>query len=63
VNRFYTGVEEGTPARPFNTVNEANNLAWNGARIKIQSASYPETLTFYKQLTLLAESGPVTIGR
>jgi len=63
VNRAYSGTELGTAAQPFNTVTEANNFAWDGTRIKIRTASYPEALTFNKRLTLLADGGPVTIGR
>ena len=63
VNRLYVGTEEGTPTQPFNTVGEGNTLAWDGARIKIEAGSYPETPTFSKQLTIVANGGPVTIGR
>jgi hypothetical protein len=62
VDGSYSGREEGTPTKPFNTVNEANNFAWDGARIKIQAGSYPETLVFTKTLTVLATGGTVTIG-
>lgn len=62
VDGIYVGEELGTPSKPFNTVGEANNFAWDGSRIKIKSGSYPETLTFTKQLTVLAEGGVVTIG-
>lgn len=55
-------LNNGTPSRPFETVGAANDFAWNGARIKIQSGSYPETLTMDKQLTILASGGTVTIG-
>ena len=64
VDGAYTGpVEVGTSFWPFNTVAEAYRLAWDGARIKIKTGSYPETLTLSKKLTLLALDGPVTIGR
>lgn len=63
VDGAYSGTELGTPTQPFNTVGEANNFAWNGVRIKIQAGSYPETLTFTKQVTLLATGGSVTIGQ
>lgn len=63
VNGSYNGEELGTPTKPYNTVGEANNFAWNGSRIKIQAGSYPETLTFSKELTLLATGGMVTIGQ
>jgi hypothetical protein len=62
VDGAYAGVELGTPDQPFNTVGEANDFAWDGARIKIQAGSYPETLTFSKGLAVRATGGTVTIG-
>lgn len=62
VNHANRGVEEGTPARPFNMVSEANDFAWNGARIRIRAGAYPEALTFSRRLTILADRGVVTIG-
>lgn len=61
VDGSYSGEELGTPTKPFNTVTEANDFAWNGARIKIQTGMYPETLTFSKQLTVIAVGGTVII--
>jgi hypothetical protein len=67
VDRTYNGVGNGTPSKPFKTVSEANNLAWDGAQIKIQSrpqtGSYPETLTFSKRVKVLAQGGTATVGR
>ncbi|MEE9293658.1 MAG: hypothetical protein V3W34_01665 [Phycisphaerae bacterium] len=63
VDGGFVGTELGTPANPFNTVNEANNLAWDGARIKIKAGSYNETLIFSKELLVLADGGTVTIGQ
>ncbi len=63
VDKSYSGTEQGTPSQPYKTIGAANNFAWSGARIKIKASSYPETVTFNKQLTLLAEGGAVTIGR
>jgi hypothetical protein len=63
VDRTYTGEERGTPSKPFNTVGEANNLAWDGAQINIRAGSYPETLTFSKRVKVLAPGGTATIGR
>jgi len=62
IDRAYGGTELGTPTQPFNTVGEANNFAWDGARLKIKTGSYPETLTITKQVTLVANGGVVTIG-
>jgi hypothetical protein len=63
VDRAYAGEETGEPHKPFNTVGEANSLAWNGARIKIKAGSYPETLTFAKRLTVFAHGGTASIGK
>lgn len=63
VDSTYVGEELGTPSKPFNTVGEANNFAWDGVRIKIKAGSYPETLVFSKELTVLAAGGTVTIGQ
>ncbi len=63
VDRNFTGPELGTPSQPFRTVTAAYNFAWDGARIKVRAGSYPETLALSKRVTILAESGAVTIGR
>ena len=62
VDGGYEGQELGTPSEPFNTVVEAYNFAWDGTRIKMAAGSYPESLTFSKQIELLASGGTVTIG-
>ena len=63
VDRDHTAEEQGTPSKPFNTVGEANELAWNGARIKIKAGTYPETLKFSKRIKVVADGGAVTIGQ
>lgn len=63
VDRNYIGEGLGTPSKPFNTVREANNIAWDGAQIKIRSGSYSEALTISKRIRVLTESGTVTIGK
>jgi hypothetical protein len=62
VDAGHSGEELGTPDKPFNTVQEANGFAWDGARIKIQAGAYSEALSFSKKLTVLARGGTVTIG-
>jgi hypothetical protein len=62
VNSAYTGQERGTPSQPFNTVNDANNLAWERARIRIKAGNYPENITFSKRIEVVADGGIVTIG-
>jgi hypothetical protein len=62
VDGAYAGDKDGTPDNPFSAVSEANNFAWNGARISIKAGTYPESLTFSKQVQLLAKGGTVIIG-
>jgi hypothetical protein len=63
VNGSYTGNQEyGTPWEPFNTINEANDYAWNGSQIKIVAGNYPESVTFYKRMQVIADGGTVVIG-
>jgi len=62
VDSAYSGEERGKPTQPFNTVGEANAMAWDGALISIKAGSYPESLTFSKRVGLLAEGGTVYIG-
>ncbi len=62
VNLSYSGEETGEPHKPFNTVGEANHFAWNGARIKIQTGSYSEALTFSKRIQILAKDGTARVG-
>ena len=63
VNGAYVGEDErGRPWDPFNTVTEAVNFAWDGAKIKIQNGSYAESISFIKKIQLLAKDGTVTVG-
>ena len=61
-NSSYTGVEEGTPTKPFRTASAANNFAWNDPCIKFQAGSYPGAITFTKRVTLIAAGGIATLG-
>jgi hypothetical protein len=63
VDRNYVGAEEGTPSRPYNTVNEGKTVAWNGARLKIRTGNYGEGVHFNRPLTVVTDGGAVTIGR
>jgi len=67
VDSSYTGPghpdKNGVPSYPFKTVTDAYNLAWNGARININAGTYPESLTFSKQIQLRAKEGTVKIGK
>jgi len=64
VDGAYTGEDEtGRPWEPFNTVGEANNLAWNGSKIMIQAGAYLEALTVNKQLQVLATGGKAIFGK
>lgn len=62
VDGTYTGEEHGRAWDPFNTVGEANDFAWNGARICVNAGTYPESLMFSKQVQVLAEEGNVSLG-
>ncbi len=62
VDGSYSGIEEGTPSKPFDTVTEGHDFAWDGALIQIEGGSYSETLTLSKQVTLIGVNGSVTIG-
>lgn len=62
VDGNYTAEERGKPTQPFNTVSEANNLAWDGAQIKIKAGSYTEALVLSKRIRMLADGGVVRIG-
>jgi hypothetical protein len=67
VDRSYTSEERGTPSKPFKTVIKANEvineLAWDGAMIRITGGSYPERLTFSRRIKVLAERGSATVGK
>jgi lysyl endopeptidase len=64
VNAAYSGfTQEGSPSQPFKTVSAANDLAWDGVRVKINAGSYPESDRFTTAQVLLAEGGTVIIGR
>lgn len=62
VDRAFIGTEEGTPTRPFNTVPEAHNFAWNGSRIRIRAGSYLLPVVLNKRVEVLASDGVVRIG-
>jgi hypothetical protein len=53
----------GTAGDPYGTVNQANNVAWDGSQIKIIAGSYDETLTISKAVTVEAVNGAVVIGQ
>jgi bacillolysin len=58
-----TGKEDGTIEHPFNTVIEGLNAAFPGDRLFIKSGSYNETITFSKEMEVIAWEGMVTIGQ
>ncbi len=65
VDKNYTGVEDGTTNYPFNTVNEAINFypAWDGAQVKIQAGTYPETLSTPERVRIISNAGTSIIGK
>jgi hypothetical protein len=62
VNASYSGLEEGTPARPFNTFREGYDFAWNGTRIRVSAGAYSAGGVLDKRLELLPAGGVVTLG-
>jgi len=63
IDGAYAGSEQkGTPTAPFKTIGGGNNMAWDGARLKIKGGSYPEKPTFNKHIQILADSSNVHIG-
>ena len=63
VDHTHVGMEDGTPARPFNTVAEASGMAWNGAQINIRAGNYLEAVTISERVRLTAEGDIVRIGQ
>lgn len=63
VDFSHVGEEDGSPARPFNTLDEGADAAPSGSRVLIRPGSSNETLTISKALTLEAYGGTVTIGQ
>jgi hypothetical protein len=62
VNGLHAGVEEGTPALPYRTINGATSIAWDGVRIKVKPGVYPEQIVINRNLVLNADGGAVVIG-
>ena len=62
VNAGNTGLEDGTQARPFNTVIEGIGAVANGGTVWIQAAHYPGAVTSLRPMTLRAQNGTVIIG-
>jgi hypothetical protein len=64
VDAAYTGGNsDGSAARPYRTVNQANQVARPLDLILIQGGSYPEAVTFTTRMTVQSENGSATIGR
>jgi hypothetical protein len=63
VDYAYSGTENGTFERPFNTVSEGVNAALVGGLVRIKSGHGLETLTITKRVTLEAPLGWATIGQ
>jgi hypothetical protein len=63
VDGQYGGAEQGDPLTPYDTVNEANSMAWDGSRMIIENGSYPEATTFEKRMEVLSRGGTVVIGK
>jgi photosystem II stability/assembly factor-like uncharacterized protein len=62
VDRLWTGDEQGTQPEPFDTVQEAIDLAGPGATISIEAGVYNEgAISFTKRGQIVATGGNVTI--
>jgi len=55
-------VPAGYSTCPYLTIEDAIEVGWPEARVKIQAGSYASPLTFDKPMTFLAMNGVVTIG-
>lgn len=55
--------QNGLPGCPFDTIQEANALAWKDVRIEIHAGNYPEAITITKDVKIVPVGGMVTIGQ
>jgi hypothetical protein len=67
VDAAYTGTEDGTIFKPYNTVGEALAFYgsydwWTGGKIRIKAGTYPEVLTLKKRMQVLSRDGAATVG-
>ncbi len=62
VNRSHSGPETGRSNEPFNTLSEALDAAWNGARLRLRAQTYPGARTLNKRIRLEASGGVARIG-
>lgn len=64
VDRLNTsGFEDGTAARPYNTVTEASFAASPGDTIIIRGGNYNETVEFKTAVTVINQNGAAIIGK
>jgi hypothetical protein len=62
VDFAYSGLEDGSFMRPYNTVAEGVSHAPAGGTLMIKAGTSAETATITKTMTIRAFGGPVTIG-
>jgi hypothetical protein len=62
VDFAYSGPEDGSFARPYNTVAEGVSHTATGSVLMIKAGTSAETLTITKAMTIRAFGGPVAIG-
>lgn len=62
VDSLYVGPEDGTAARPFNTVTEGYTAARSGDQLVVRGGRYDETLIIEKLSEITAERGVAVIG-
>lgn len=64
VDRLNTsGFEDGTAARPYNTITEGNSAASPGDTIIIRGGNYNETVEFKTAVTVINQNGAAIIGK
>lgn len=56
-----SGIEDGSVAKPFNTITEAVNAAQSGARIGVGAGTYRERLTLKSGITIVGYDPATTI--
>jgi hypothetical protein len=59
---YTVGTEDGTYARPYDTLAKGTNTVPSGGTIAIKPGSSPETMTMSKPMDIIAVGGAATIG-
>ena len=59
---YTVGTEDGTYARPYDTLAKGTNSVPSGGTIAIKPGSSPETITISKPMNIIAVGGAATVG-